>query len=151
MYTTISITTRAFISIANINIETLLETHIYSIMILIMVMHLFIKTDAQHYYNMSYKIPIGVYMIQSQPKAIRYPLTWTLKPCLTPCILLAIYLQLLKLIMSHTKLYSTRISVLPYKFILIMEQHLPFSHLVLKINTPCYKNIPQQEALHPST
>ena len=44
----------------------------------------------------SYKIPIGAYMIQLQPKAIRYLLTWTLKPCLTPCILLAIQVQLLK-------------------------------------------------------
>ena len=36
-----------------------------------------------------YKTPIGVYMILSQPKAIRYLLTWTLKLCLTPCIYLA--------------------------------------------------------------
>ena len=76
-------------STVNTNIETLLEMHMYSIMILIMVMHLFTKTNTQHYYNKSYKIPIGVYMIQSQPKAIRYPLTWTLKLCLMACIFLA--------------------------------------------------------------
>ena len=74
--------------------------YIYSIMILIMVMHSFIKTNTQHYYNKSYKIPIGVYMIQSQLKATRCFLTWTLKPCLMPCILLAIHVQLQKLIMS---------------------------------------------------
>ena len=71
----------------------------------------FMYKDTQHYYNKNYKTPIGVYMIQLQPKAIRYLLTWTLKPCLTPCILLAIHTQLLKLIMSHTKLYSTMIMV----------------------------------------
>ena len=84
-----------------------LEMHIYSIMILIMVMHLFIKTNTQHYYNKSYKIPIGVYMIQSQPKVIRYLLTWTLKLC----IFLAIHMQLLKLIMSHIKPHTMMIKV----------------------------------------
>ena len=72
----------------NTNIEILLETHMYSIMILIIVMHSFTKTNTQHYYNKSYKIPIGVYMIQSQPKAIRYSLIWTLELCLMPCIFL---------------------------------------------------------------
>ena len=47
-------------------------------MTLIMLMHSFIKTNTLHCYNKSYKIPIGVYMIQSQLKAIRYLLTWTL-------------------------------------------------------------------------
>ena len=88
-----------------------LEMHIYSIMILIMVMHSFIKTNTQHYYNKSYKIPISVYMIQSQLKAARCLLTWTLKPCLMPCTLLAIHVHLLKLIWSHTKLYSMMIKV----------------------------------------
>ena len=37
------------------------------------------------------------------------------------------------------------------RFLLIMEQHLPFSHLVLIINILYYRNIPQQKALHPST
>ena len=39
----------------------------------------------------------------------------------------------------------------PIKFSLIMEQHLPFSHLVLTINILYCGNIPQQKALHPST
>ena len=55
----------AILSTVNINMETLLEMHIYSIMILTMVMHSFTKTNTQHYYNKSYKIPIGVYTIQS--------------------------------------------------------------------------------------
>ena len=59
----------------NINIETLLEMHIYSIMILIMVINSFTNTNIQSCYNKSYKIPIGVYMIQSLPKGIKYPLT----------------------------------------------------------------------------
>ena len=42
-------TTPVFISTVNINIETLLEMHIYSIVILIMVMHSVIKTNTQHY------------------------------------------------------------------------------------------------------
>ena len=98
------------IFIVNIDID-ILEKHMYSIMILIMVMHSFIKPSTQHCYNKSYKIPIGVYMIQSQPKAIRYLLTRTLKPCLMPCISLAIQIQLLKLTMSHTKPYSMMIKV----------------------------------------
>ena len=57
------ITIPVFISTVNINIETLLETHIYSIMILIMVMLSFTNTNTQHYCNKSYKIHIGVYMI----------------------------------------------------------------------------------------
>ena len=44
-------------------------------------------------------------------KAIRYLLTWTLKLSLTPCIFLAIHIQLLKLIMSHTKPYRMMIKV----------------------------------------
>ena len=91
--------------------DTFGDAHIYSIMILIMVMHSFIKTNTQHYYNKSYKIPIGVYMIQSQPKAIRYLLTWTLKLCLMPCIILAKHIQSLKLIMFHIKPYSMMIKV----------------------------------------
>ena len=91
--------------------------HIYSIMILIMVIHLFTKTNIQHYYNKSYKIPIGVYMIQSQPKAIRYLLTWTLKLCLMPCIFLATLTQSPKLIMSHIKLYSMMIGMFPAQLI----------------------------------
>ena len=35
-------------------------------------MHLFTKTNIQPCYNKSYKILIDVYMIQSQPKAIKY-------------------------------------------------------------------------------
>ena len=42
---------------------------------LIMVMHSFTEINTQHCYNKSYKTPVGVYMIQSQLKAIRYPLT----------------------------------------------------------------------------
>ena len=68
----------------------------------------FTKTNTQHYHN---NTPIGVYMIQSQPKAIRYPLTWTLKQCLMPCIFLATHTQSPKLIMSHIKPYSTMIKV----------------------------------------
>ena len=100
---TILIKTPAFTFFINIHIETLLEMHIYSIMTLMMVMHSFIKTNKQHCYNKSYKILIGVYMIQSQLKAIRYLLTWTLKLCHMPCILLAMQVQLPKLIMFHTK------------------------------------------------
>ena len=37
----------------------------------------------------------------------------------------------------------------PYKFLLIIEQHLPFSHSVLTRNILYYKNIPQQKVLHP--
>ena len=104
MYTAILTIIPAFTFVVNINIETLLVMHICSIMTLIMVMHSFTKTNTQHCYNKSYKIPIGVYMIQSQVKAIRYLLTWTLKLCHTPCILMAMQVQLLKLIMFHTKL-----------------------------------------------
>ena len=43
-------------------------------------------------------------MIQSQPKAIRYPLTWTLKLCLMPCIFLT----------THT---VTKINHVPYQTI----------------------------------
>ena len=39
----------------------------------------------------------------------------------------------------------------PKWVLLIMEQHLPFSHLVLTINILYYKNISQQKALHLST
>ena len=92
-------------------IETLLEMHMSSIMTLIMVMHSLIKTNTLHCYNKSYKIPIGVYMIQSQLKAIRYLWTWTLKLCHMPCIILVIQVQLPKLIMFHTKLYSIMIKV----------------------------------------
>ena len=72
-------------------------------------------------------------------KTIRYPLTWTLKLCLMPCIFLV----------THR---VTKINHVPYQTIqyddkgmfparlmdntplLIMEQHLPFSHLVLTTN-----------------
>ena len=57
------------------------------------------------------KIPIGVYMIQSQPKLIKYPLTWTLRPCLTQCIFLVTPTQSPKLIMSYIKQYSMMIKV----------------------------------------
>ena len=40
-----------------------------------------------------------------------YPLTWTLKLCLTPCIFLATLTQSPKLIMSHIKPYSMMIKV----------------------------------------
>ena len=131
--------------------RALLETHIYSIMTLIMVMHLFIKTNTQH---RSYKIPVGVCMIQSQLKAIRYLLTGTSKLCHVPCILLVMQVQLPNLIMFHTKLYSTMIKVyfpltwwmiLPYRFLLIMEQHLPFSYSVLTINILYYRHTSQQK------
>ena len=97
-----STTTPVFISTVNINIETLFEMHIYSIMILTMVMHSFTKTNTQHYYSKSYKIPIGVYMILSQPKAIRYPVIWTLKLCLMSCTFLV----------THT---VTKINHVPYQ------------------------------------
>ena len=76
----------------------------YSIMILIMVMYSFTKTNTQHCYK-SYKIPIGVYMIQSQPKAIRYPQTWTLELCLMQCIFLV------------TPIHVTKINHVPYQTI----------------------------------
>ena len=69
-YLAIITTTLASTVIANINIEILLVTHTYSTMILITVMHLFIKINIQHCYIKGYKTL--VYMIQSQPKAIRY-------------------------------------------------------------------------------
>ena len=53
----------AFISIVNINVEILLEMHIYSIMTSIMVMLSLIKTNILHCYNKSYKVPTGVYTI----------------------------------------------------------------------------------------
>ena len=67
------------------HIETLLVMHTYNITILIMVMHSFTKINTQHCYNKSYKTPIGVYMIQSQLKAIRSPQTWILKLCHMLC------------------------------------------------------------------
>ena len=152
--------TLVFISMVNINIETLFEMHTYSIMILIMVMHSFTKTNIQFCYNKSYKILIGVYMIQSEPKAIRYPLTWTLRLCLMQCIFLVTPTQSPKLIMSHIKQSSTMIKlcfrhnywmILLYRFLSIMEQHLPFSHLVLTTNIQYYKNAQKQRVLHPST
>ena len=85
--------------------DTFGDTHI---MTLIMVMHSFTKTNIQLCYNRSYKIPIGVYTIQSQPKVIN-PLTWTLRLCLTQCIFLVIPTQSPKSIMSHIKQYSTMI------------------------------------------
>ena len=69
-------TTLAFTLTVNIKIETLLVMHTYSIMILIMVMHSFTKINTQHCYIKSYKTHIGVYMIQSQLKVIRYLQTW---------------------------------------------------------------------------
>ena len=71
----------------------------------------FIYKDKYTAPNKSSEIPIGVYMIQSLLKAIRYRLTWTLKPCLMPCILLVIQVQLLKLTTSNTKPYSMMIKV----------------------------------------
>ena len=52
----------AFIFRVNINTETLLEMHIYSIMILIIVMPSLTKTNILHCCNKSYKTPTGVYM-----------------------------------------------------------------------------------------
>ena len=37
------------------------------------------------------------------------------------------------------------------RFLLIMEQHLPFSHSVFTRNILYYKNMLQLKALHPST
>ena len=48
-----------------VSIETLFGMHVYSMRILMMVMHSFTKINTQHCYNKSYKIPIGVYIIQS--------------------------------------------------------------------------------------
>ena len=59
----------------------------------------------------SYKAPIGVYMIQSQLKVIRYLQTWILKLCHTLCTLMAMQVQLLRLTTSHTKPHSTMIKV----------------------------------------
>ena len=75
-----------FISTVSINTGTLLDKHIQY--------HDFDYADAFVYKDKytallqqeNYKTLIGVYMNQSQPKAIRYPLTWTLKLCLMPCI-----------------------------------------------------------------
>ena len=75
---------------------------------LIMVMYSFTKTNIQPCYNKSYKIPTGVYMIQSQPNI---PLTWMLRPCLMQCIFLVAPTQSPKLIMSHIKQYSMMIKV----------------------------------------
>ena len=152
-------TTPVFISTVNINIEILLEMHIYSIMILIMVMYLFTKTNTQHYYNKSYKIPIGVYMIQSQPKAIRYALTWTLKLCLMPCIVLA----------TQT---VTKINHVPYQTIQYDDKGMFPAQLmdntpiqvfidngatpsILPLSTynkhPILQKYPKKRVLHPST
>ena len=79
----------------------------------IMVMHSFTKINTQHCYNKSYKTPIGVYMIQSQLKAIRYLQSWILKLCHIPCTLMAMQVQLLRLITSHIKLYSIMIRYVP--------------------------------------
>ena len=70
-----------FIFTVKINIDTFGDAYIQY--------HDFDNSDALFYkdkytalLNKSYKIPIGIYMIQSQPKVIKYPLTWTLRPCL---------------------------------------------------------------------
>ena len=39
----------------------------------------------------------------------------------------------------------------PIQVFILIEQHLPFSHLVPTRNILYCKNIPQQKALHPST
>ena len=56
----------------NISIEMSLVTQTYNIMTSIMVMHSLSKTNIQHYYNMNYKIFIGVYMILSQLIVTKY-------------------------------------------------------------------------------
>ena len=65
---------REFIHKANINKETLLAIPIYSIMTLIMVMHLISKTNIPHYYNKNCKILTGVYMIPLHQRVIKSPL-----------------------------------------------------------------------------
>ena len=72
---------------------------------------LFTETNTQHCYNKSYKIPIGVYMIQLQLNVIKYTLTWTLRLCLMQCIFLVTPTQSPKSIMFHSKQYSTMIKV----------------------------------------
>ena len=41
--------------------------------------------------------------------------------------------------------------ILQYRFLSILEQHLPFSHLVLTTNIQYYKNTQKQRVQHPST
>ena len=66
-----------FIPKVNINTEMVLVILTSNIMISIMVMHSFSKTNMWHYYNKNYKTLIGVYTIPLQPKAIKYLLKWT--------------------------------------------------------------------------
>ena len=57
--------------------ETLLVMHTYSTMTLTIKTLLHLETNIQHYYNKNYKIHIGIYMTQLQPKITKFPRTWT--------------------------------------------------------------------------
>ena len=60
----------------NMHIETLLETHTYSIMNLTTKTYSQSGTNTQHYYNKNYKTHIGIYMTQSQPKVTKFLKIW---------------------------------------------------------------------------
>ena len=61
----------------NTHTETFLVMHTYSIMTLTIKIHLHSEINILHYYNKNYKIHIGIYMIQLQPKVTKFPRTWT--------------------------------------------------------------------------
>ena len=61
----------------NTHTETLLAMHTYSIMILTIKIPSHSETNIQHHYNKNYKIHIGIYTIQLQPKVTKFPRTWT--------------------------------------------------------------------------
>ena len=61
----------------NTHTETLLVMHIYSTMTLTIKIPLHSETNIQHYYNKNYKMHIGIYKTQLQPKVTKFPRTWT--------------------------------------------------------------------------
>ena len=61
----------------NMHREILSVMHTYNIMSLTTKIYSQSGTNTQHYYNQNYKIHTGIYMTQSQPKAIKFPKTWT--------------------------------------------------------------------------
>ena len=151
----------AFIFTVKINTETLLEMHTYSITILIMVMHL----------HFTYKDKYTALLQQE----LQNPY-WCLHDSVTTKsyqISTEIYIETIPHVMyfSGNAEIVTKINYVPYQTVqydekgmfpaqlmddtpiqvsLIMEQHLPFSHLVLTINTQYYKNIQRLKVPHPS-
>ena len=75
-----------FICKASTSTEMFLVTQTSNIMISIMMMHSFSKTNIQHYYNRNNKTCIGAYMTLLQPKVTKYLLKWTLRQCHMQCI-----------------------------------------------------------------